>query len=259
MRFNYLAFLCVIVSPFNVAIGQNPTTSDPQALAYAAQSIAALTGGGTITDVTLNANVTSFLSSSNDTGTGIFLAKGTMESRLDLTLGSGSLTEVRNVLNGGPAGAWSRNGNAATAQAPPNTLTDAAWFFPAFSCLTQSATQTFVFTYIGQEQHGGVTTQHIRVALAAQTGALNPQLGLTDFYLDPVSLLPLAVDFSIHPDNDANTNIPVEILFDNYQVVNGIQVPFHFQKTVNGGVILDVTVTSTLFNTGLLDGIFTLQ
>jgi outer membrane lipoprotein-sorting protein len=36
-------------------------------------------------------------------------------------------------------------------------------------------------------------------------------------------------------------------------------VPFHFQQVLGGDVILDVTLTNAVFNTGLTDSVFTLQ
>jgi len=255
-----LFLFCIGVSAFAQTISQPAPTSDAHAISSAQQSIAALTGGASISDVTLNANVISILGSDNETGTGTFRAKGSSESRVDLTLSSGTLSETRSLQNGGPTGAWSRNGSAAISQAPHNVLTDASWFFPALSCLSQYASSSYVFEYIGQEQHSGVNTQHIQVAMAPSTGAPNVQrLSTMDFYLDPVSFLPLAIDFKVHPDRDTNTDIPVEILFANYQTINGIKVPFHIQRMLDGGVVLDIGVTSAVFNTGILDGSFTLQ
>ena len=80
-----------------------------------------------------------------------------------------------------------------------------------------------------------------------------------DFYLDAVSFLPLAIGFVSHPDNDMGTNLPTEIEFANYQSINAVRVPFHFQKIFGGGVVLDVVVTSASFNAGLSDTLFTLQ
>jgi len=222
------------------------------------QSIAALTRGATISDVTLNGTVTSILGSENETGTGIFQAKRTAESRMSLHLSGGTRSEVRSLTNGSPSGAWQTNGGAVTAFAYHNCRTDTAWFFPALSYLSQLANPNFVFKYIGQELHGGFNTQHVRVFQPSQA-ALLQHLSTVDFYLDPVSSLPLAMAFAVHPDLDANADIPAEIRFANYQSVSGIPVPFHFQKMLNGGVVLDVNVTSTSFNSGLADSIFSLQ
>jgi hypothetical protein len=242
------------------AVAQNLPSSDPSAVSLAQKSVAALTGGASVTDVTLNASVISILGSDNETGTGTFTAKGLSESRVDLNLSGGTRSEVRNIANSGPAGAWAKNGGASTAYAGHNTLTDAAWFFPALSSLTQTANPNVVMKYIGQEQHSGVNTQHLQIFQAPPAGIASVQrLSTTDVYLDAATLLPVAVAFKVHPDKDMNTDIPTEILFANYRSVNGIQVPFHFQRMLNGGVILDVTVTSAALNTGLQDSSFILQ
>jgi hypothetical protein len=211
-----------------------------------------------VSDVTLNATVISTLGSDNETGSGTFQAKGTSESRVDLTL-STRRSDVRNFASGTPGGAWATNGVTSTPYAWHNCWTDAAWFFPALSSLIQTANPNFIFKYIGQEQHGGANTQHIQIfQIPAGLWAV-PQLSTMDFYLDAVSSFPVAVGFNVHPDNDMGTNIATEIDFSNYQSVNGILVPFHFQQIFNGGLILDVTVTSAVFNTNLPDSLFTLQ
>ena len=65
------------------------------------------------------------------------------------------------------------------------------------------------------------------------------------------TFLPSAYRYAIHPDNDAQVNIPVEIRFSNYQISNGIKFPFHIQRFVNGMPDLDITVTSVVINSDL--------
>lgn len=244
------------LSGFAQTSTQSPT-SDALALSLAQKSVAALTGGTPVSDVTLNAAVTWIVGSDNETGTGTFEAKGTSQSRVDLNLTDGTRSDVRSTTNGMPSGAWQRNGAASTAYAQHNCLTDAAWFFPALSSLTQTANPNYVFKYIAQEQHGGVNSQHIQVF---QTGSPQIQsLSTMDFYLDLTSSLPLAVASQARADNDTNTQIPNEIRFAKYQAVSGVQVPFHFQRLFNGAVILDVSVTNAALSTGLSDSVFILQ
>jgi hypothetical protein len=242
------------------ALGQNQPSSDPFAISLAQKSVAALTGGVPVADVTLNANVISISGSDNESGTGTLEAKGTSESRVDLSLSGGTRSDVRNFTNGSPGGAWNKNSTTSTAYAQHNCWTDAAWFFPALSSLVQTANPNFVFKYIGQEQHGGVATQHVQVFQIGQkdNGTLQ-QLSTTDFYLDPTSSLPLAVASQTHADSNMSINIATEVRFANYQAVSGFQVPFHFQRMFSGGVVLDVTVTNAVFNSGLPDSNFTIQ
>src|SRR5216684_2897584 len=131
--------VCFLAVTASSVVAQNPPASDSTALTYAAQAVTALTKGNSINDVTLNANVTSTLGDSSDTGTGTFEAKGISESRVDLNLNSGTRSDVRNSAPGVPGGAWARNGASSTAYASHNCWTDAAWFFPALSALTQNA------------------------------------------------------------------------------------------------------------------------
>ena len=166
-------------------------------------------------------------------------------------------SDVRSVTNGVPSGAWKRNTAASSPYAQHNCWSDAAWFFPALSALTQTSNLSFVFKYVAQEQHNGVSTQHIQIF---QTGSPQIQsLSTMDFYLDSTSSLPLAVASDARADNDVNTRIPNEIRFAQYQAVSGIQIPFHFQRIFNNSLNLDVSVTSASINAGLSDTVFTLQ
>jgi hypothetical protein len=254
-----LALLLVFL-PIGVA-AQSPS-SDPMALTVAQKSLAALVGQlaghqANLADVTLDAEVTSSTGSETESGTGTFKARGFAESRVDLNLGGETRSDVRSASGG----AWQQNGAAAKAYAGHNCMTDAAWFFPALSSLAQTANSSYVFKYIGVEEHDSVNTQHIQVFQAFpqdSTGVLQ-QLSTMDFYLNAASGLPVAVVFQTHADNNLKVNIPTEVSFSNYQTVSGIQIPFSFQKTLNGNVVLSAQVTSAVINTGLTDNLFSLQ
>ena len=79
-----------------------------------------------------------------------------------------------------------------------------------------------------------------------------------DLYLDP-STSPGSAAFNIHPDNNALLDISIEIRFSSYQSVNGVQVPFHVQKYLNGGLILDFQFSNAILNSGLTAASFQLQ
>jgi hypothetical protein len=208
----------------------------------------------------LTGNVTSIAGSDYETGSAVLLAKGNSESRINLSLSSGNKSDIRNSATASPQGAWVDTNGVSHAYAGQNCLTDAVWFFPGFSSLAAfSSNPNVVLSYIGQESLNGMTVQHIRSHVFAAGQPLLQRLSAMDFYLDSVSLLPMAIAFDVHSDTDAGTNIPVVVNFANYQVVNGIEVPFHVQRMLNGVVVLDVIVTSAAFNTGLPDSSFSLQ
>jgi hypothetical protein len=74
--------------------------------------------------------------------------------------------------------------------------------------------------------------------------------------LDSRSYLPTVVAFSVHPDDDLQVNIPVEIRLAEYRSVQGIQVPFHVQKYVNGVLHTDFRIDAAAVNSGLRDSDF---
>jgi hypothetical protein len=83
-------------------------------------------------------------------------------------------------------------------------------------------------------------------------------LSAMDWYLDSATSLPVAVRFTTHPPNDYSLDLSVEVRFSNYQQTNGILVPLHVQKFLNGGLVLDLTFTSATLNSGIFDTDFTL-
>jgi hypothetical protein len=85
------------------------------------------------------------------------------------------------------------------------------------------------------------------------TAAVLPEpLSQTDLYLDPATFLPVIIAFNIHPDNNALTDIPIEIHFSDYRPVSGVLIPFHVQKFLNNGLYLDLQFQSAAINSGLV-------
>jgi hypothetical protein len=241
----------------SLATGLNPPASNPQALSFAAHSIAAMAGSVSIRDVTLTGSVTW---NGSDTGTATLEALGTGESRMDLALTGGTRTEIRDAQAGAPIGQWISPNNSSGKFVPHNCWTDAVWFFPALGSL--AAGPNVVLSYIGQESRNGATVQHIQ-SYQYQTGQFpspSPQqLSTMDFYLDANTFLPVALTFNAHPDNDANTNLLVEVDFSNYRAIGGVVVPLHIQKYQQGNLMIDVVVSGASFNTGLPLTIFAIN
>jgi len=235
--------------------------SDPQAVTYAAQSIAALTGNLSINDVTLTGNAV-WSGSPNATGaTAMFRALGANESRIDLTLSAGIHTEIRDAQTGIPLGKWINPDGKSGPFSPLNCWTDAAWFFPALGSLASGT--NIVLSYVGQETRNGEAVQHIQAYRFdslpfAPRSAQEPSK--MDFYLDANTFLPVAETFNVHPDNNnAMANLVTEVDFSNYQNFGSVLVPTRIQRYQQGNLMLDVTVTGASFNTGLSISIFAIN
>jgi hypothetical protein len=270
-----------------------PPTSDPQAVALVQRSLAALTGGIAITDVTLTGSAHRIAGSDDETGTATFEATSAGDSRVDLSFASGNRIEIRNhsamPLPGSlppgvpasvaqtpqPIGEWVGSDGAPHATANHNIMTPAPWFFPALALEEIATSQNYVLSYIGSETHNGAAALHIsayeQFPVSAQSAPAGPtssgppiaqviqRLTRMDLYLDPTSLVPVALDFNQHPDNNALIDLPVEIRFSGYQAMNGLAVPTQIERYLNDVLILDLHFNNATFNSGLSATSFQLQ
>jgi len=236
--------------------------SDPSAGALLSKSLAALSGGNQITDVTLSGAARRIAGSDDESGTAVVKSLAGTGTRLDLTLPSGTRTEIRNTSAALIAGSWSGPDGISRAAAYHNLLTDPGWA-PAFTIASLLSAQKAVVTYVGPETHDGQSVIHVTasqqfpdLAGDAKTASLMQHLTQTDVYLDATTGLPGAITFNIHADNNANLDIPVEIRFSDYRPVSGTQIPFHVQKFINNSLAVDLQFISATVNSGLSSSIF---
>jgi hypothetical protein len=260
MRSARFVSLLVLITFARSATAQQAPALAPQATALLQQSLAVLSGGHPLTDVTLSGAARRIAGSDDESGTAVLKALAAGASRMDLTLPGGNRSEVLNTSSAQPSGAWCGPDGVSHPIAYHNLLTAPAWFFPVFP-VASGLSAGYVATYIGHETRNGQAVEHLMVSQAPNTaappGALSFQhLSQVDFFLDSSTFLPAAITFNVHPDNNALPNIPIEIGFSNYTVVNGVQVPFHIQKFINNSLTLDLQIDSAILNSGLSPATF---
>jgi|SRR5437667_1562151 len=119
----FFAFVLVIS-----LAAQQTTTSNPQALSLLQRSLNALSGGQSLNDVTLSGTARRIAGSDDETGTAVFKALASGAGRTDLSLPSGSRSEIANVTAAPPAGAWSGPDGVSHAIAYHNLLNEPSWF-----------------------------------------------------------------------------------------------------------------------------------
>jgi hypothetical protein len=260
----FLVVFLVAIPVFAQSTSTTSPTSNPQAVALLQKSVDALTGGVAVSDVTLTGNAHRIAGSDDELGQFTLEAKGTQESKIALTLSGSTYAEVHNVSEGSPAGSYASSDSTVEPLAQHNCFTDPAWFFPALSSLASALSNpTENVAYVGQETLDGTSVQHVRVWLTVQSPdaaaiKLIAHLSTIDWYLDTSSLLPVAEEFTTHPADNASLDLSVEIRFSNYQRTDGVLVPLHVQKFLNGGLTLDLNITSVSLNTSPPDSDFQL-
>jgi hypothetical protein len=208
-------------------------------------------------DVTLTGSANYIAGSDNETGTGTLEAIASGASSMSLTLPSGPRTEVRNLTANPPTGTWSGPDGVSHTIAYHNLLNEPSWFAPVAAISRVLASPETVATYVDAETLGSESVQHVSVIQqpAASAVSLTPafltHVTQVDFYLDSTTSLPAAMTFTVHPDDNALVDIPIEVRFSNYQSVNGTQIPFHVQRFLNNGLVLDLQFQSAVINSGL--------
>ena len=234
---------------------QQTVTSSPPAQTFLQNSLAALAGGQTLTDVTLTGTARRIAGSDDESGTVVIKTLVGAGSRIDLTLPSGTRREIRNTSSALVAGSWSGPDNVPHAMAYHNLLTDPGWA-PAFTIASLLSARNAVITYVGSETRDAQSVIHIIVCrqfptISVDPGALPQHLTQTDLFLDATTFLLAAVAFNTHPDTNAGLDIPVEIIYGDYRQVSGAQLPFHIQKKLNGSLSLDLQFSTATLNSGL--------
>lgn len=236
---------------------------DAQAVTLAQQSLKAITGGMSIANAAIQGTVAFTAGSDQESGTASLEAAAGYQSRITLSLGGGQRTVVRNGSSGPPRGKSAGADGTWQAMALHNCWVDPTWFFPAISIQSALNDSQIAFSYIGADTKAGVSVQHIQISRLipgqiASATQLIQQLSRTDIYVDAATYLPVAIDFNEHPDSAAELNTSVEIQFSGWQASNGIQVPSHIQKFLQGSLSLDLSGLTVSVNSSMPQSDFTI-
>lgn len=248
-----LLFL-TIPAPAQQSLAIAPVARDAQSISVLQRSLAALVGTTAVKDVTLSANANWIAGSDNESGSATLKATAIGQGRIDLALAGGQRSEVVDASQTLSTGGWRGPDGTWHPIVAHNLFSDPTWFFPTFLINRALSSPNFAISPLDTETHDGVAVEHLKIYEVGHSAApknLIQNLSQIDLYLDASTLLPVSVSFNTHADNDALTNIPIEIRFSNYQVAQGVSVPYHIQKYIQNGLALDVTITAIQVNSGL--------
>jgi len=251
-RLCFLLFASLLISSARAQTAASVVVRDPNAVALAARSLQAMAGITALKDITLQANATYIAGSDEEMGTATLIALGNQQSLVTLSLTNGQRQEVRN----GFTGAWSGVDQVPQLMAPHNCWSDANWFFPSLTLQALQADPTLGVLYLGPATWNGRTVFHLQFfhnvpGLSSSLLAQAQIVSAMDLLVDAQSLLPLSLSFNLHPDDDLNISIPVQVQFSGYRLLGGLLVPFHIQKYVQGTLALDLQVSNAAVNSGV--------
>ena len=216
----------------------------------------AFSGGNVVHQVQLTGTASWHVGSLEDTGTATLSAATNGSSQLQLSLSSsGTRNETQTGQGSDLTCTWASNDAVAHAVDPVNCWRPVIWFLPPLSLQP-----SLLPSYLGAMDLGtgpvGFSTaayRHLQGALVlpnliTQLASDVMTRSTADLGLDPTSLLPAVLTYSIRPDNGAPIPIAVEIHYSNYQTINGVKIPFTIQRYINGSLQLEIAVSSAQVN-----------
>jgi hypothetical protein len=243
--------LATVSSSLAATNSQRPTPQGASGITWAQQAMQALTGGNPVSSVTESGSVTAQLGGNQGQGSISLGSTGLMTNQLTLTISAGQLSESRSWDGSNPSGQWTGLDGRVHQMAQQNCWTDAVWFFPAMSLLSDYLDPNLTFIDLGQVQYSGGAAEHIQVYrsfsfLPPDVQEQMQALTTVDFYLNSQTALPIAMSFASHGDQNINASIPVAIVFSQYQSVNGVQVPYQVVQLVNGSPFFQISITNAV-------------
>ena len=152
--------------------------------------------------------------------------------------------------HGSPAqqlkGQWSRvNYHVARANLP--------FELPALVLYRELENATYTLHYIGLTTIEGKSALHLRTS--DDTDKVGTLVTPQEWYFDPVSFIPIRVEYRVPHPRNASQWTPVSIGYRNYQTQNDVAIPFELDINPGGGFIV-ATVNSVTFNSSLSSSIF---
>jgi hypothetical protein len=256
----------------------------PQAASIIQQSIAAMAGSVTVTDVTQTGTVTfntTMIASipgvaiptvpDMDSGTITLSATEAGQGKAAVTTNSGTRWEFRDISSGAPTFSEAGMDGVKYSVATQSMLSPhPAWFYPLLLLETALSSGNYASSYVGQESWNGLPVQHLSIWRIPTDSSEPPQAVKSatqhDLYFDSVSSLPVALSFAFHPYDPVNPNRPLlpyrgnsfdfteQVTFSDYRQVEGRPVAFHIHTSIQSGPVSfqsDIQLSSVVFNSGL--------
>jgi hypothetical protein len=249
--FSVLA-IAIIPTPAGTAHAQGVTPQSSSGSGVLNQLSLATFGGKTVQSIQLSGTARWYAGGSEDSGSANLTASMDGSSQLQLQLAvSGARIETQTGTGLSSVCQWSGADGVPHSIDPGNCWRPAVWFFPAFSFQPALLASNFHVVDLGSGAVGSSSNvyRHLQGQLAFNSlpSSLSTDLtqqSTTDIGLDPTSLLPAVLSYSVRPDDGAPTSIAVEIRYSDYHVVDGVEIPYLIQRYINGSLELAITVSS---------------
>jgi hypothetical protein len=213
------------------------------------QKTASAFSSAPINSISFSGTAHAIAGSLNETGS--FTASVQADGRFDFHLDAGGLSqsEKAGAFEEVATCSWAGPDGIEHAAAEHNCWRSLNWLLPAFSLLSHQATlKADLRSDSGTVSGQTLVLSRSLAARSASTQAMLIRLSTVKLSTDPNTSLPASVTFNLHPDDDANRDIPVLVRYSDYRRVSGVSMPYRIQKYINGGLSLDLQVDTAQIN-----------
>jgi len=233
---------------------------DSQGTAVLVQSLSVAGGAyglNRIQDFTATGSITYFWAGEQVQGAATVRARGADQFRLDANLPEGTRSYAVNLV----AGAFKDTDGNVTAIPSHNTLNVGVLTFPYLTLLARLNDPLTAVSYLGVTPLVRGPAHQVRVERHFSSDTPDSTLAnlcTTDYFVDAQTFLLLKTLDMTHPVETLTENYTREIEFQNYQPLNGVNVPTLVREKIAGQTTWELRLTSIALNTGLTDFDFTL-
>jgi hypothetical protein len=245
-----LSFVLILASSARLNSQQTASTPqrDPQAIALAQQSLAAMGGANlpSINDTRTTLQTTTFTSGTATISTEIRTTLGTTNLRIDWTNSDGAHSFVMDSQS-----ATAKDGSDPARFVSRKALSDGGIsHLPLLSILADWSNPGTQLEYVGLEKIAATQVHHIRLKRPLLMPELAALEAPADLYFDSQTLFLVRLVHVIRPPGNLRRTETLEIDYSQYKFIAGLAVPFHVSLSLRGNVIRDLQVTDFIVNSG---------
>jgi hypothetical protein len=246
---NFIKSVVLGIFPL-LLVAQTSFGQTSSAASILAQASSAFGSHAGLKSVTMTGQAQLVAGSTTEAGN-ITLTAGTDGSfQVTFSSGKGVRVDQQSGFSQGTVCGWTDEAGTSHTVPSHNCMVPVNWFLPMLSVSGGQQPAGILSRLPGVEGDNVIVRQSSPApsTWSADQASLLEHLGTVDLHLNSATKLPTSLVYTIHPDHSASIDIPVRVTFSSYQVVEGVAIPFHIQRFVNGSLSLDITVTSASIN-----------
>lgn len=247
---------------FSAAAAGQTAVSDPRGFAILSQALSASgvsNPAKPVQDFTATGTITFFWAAKEVSGPATVKGRGHNQFRLNVNLPEGT----RSLALNRSTGALKEAAGSLKEIPLHNTINVGILTYPYLSLAAALNDPLTLVSYVGAESLAGRQVHRVRVQrrFPQETdpdGTL-ARLCTTDYFVDAQTYLVTKTLDMTHSDDDLREDFTREIEFENYAVIQGVNIPTLVREKIIGQTVWELRLTNISFNTGLTDLDFGLQ